>query len=56
MPKKLKTFSLKLHKGDGIFLKALKSFWIKVLNVKKNIWEVYTQKNKNKDIKGGGSF
>ena len=52
MPKKLKIFSLKIHKGTGNLKKKPKSSWIKVLN-KKNYMEGLNSKNKN--IKGVGS-
>ena len=35
MPKTLKFFSLKIHKGAGIFKKQQKPFQMKVLNIKK---------------------
>ena len=44
MPKKLNIFSFKIHKEAGIQGKKPKTFEIKVLNIKKIIWKVETQK------------
>ena len=52
MPKKLKIFSLKIHKGAGIFKKP-KTFLNKGTKHTKNDMEGLNSKNKN--IKGGGS-
>ena len=52
MPKKLKIFSLKIHKGAGI-LKKTKTFLNKGIKYQKNYMEGLNSKNKN--IKGGGS-
>ena len=38
MPKKLKIIRLKMHEGAGIFKKLPKLFYIKMLNIKKNIY------------------
>ena len=40
MPKKIEIFSLKIHKSAGIFFKNPKPFQIKVINIKKMIWDV----------------
>ena len=52
MTKKLKNFSLKIHKGAGIKRK-LKIFLNKGIKHKKNYMEGLNSKNKN--IKDGGS-
>ena len=52
MPKKLKIFSLKIHKGTGIFKKNFKTFLNKGTKHKKNDIEGLNSKNKNKNIKG----
>ena len=40
MPKKLKIFSLKIHKAAGIFKKPQKLYETKVPNIKKIIWKL----------------
>ena len=52
MSQKLKIFSLKIHKGAGIFKKP-KKFLNKGTKHKKNYMEGLNSKNKN--IKDGGS-
>ena len=52
MPKKLKIFSSKIHKGAGVF-KNPKTFLNIATKHKKNYIEGLNSKNQN--IKGGGS-
>ena len=52
--KKLKIFSLQIHKGSGIEKKP-KNFLNKGTKSQKNYMEGLNSKNKNKNIKGGGS-
>ena len=48
MPNKLKMFSLKIHKGAGIFKTPPKTFLNKgILNIKKNYMKGLNSKNKN---------
>ena len=54
MPKKLQIFILKTHKGAGIF-KTPKTFLNKGTKHKNNYMEGLNSKNKNKNIKSGGS-
>ena len=51
MPKKLQIFSLKIHKGSGIYKKP-KNFLNKGTKHKRNYMKGL--KSKNKIIKGGG--
>ena len=52
-PKKLKIFSLTIHKGAEIIFKKTKIFLNKGTKHKKNYMEGLNSENKN--IKGGGS-
>ena len=54
MPKKLKIFSLKIHKGAWI-KKKNETFLNKGTKHKKNYMEGLNFKNKNKNIRTGGS-
>ena len=55
MPKKLKIYSLKIHKGAGI-KKKTKTFLNKGTNHKQKLYgRSKLKNNKNKNIKGGGS-
>ena len=51
MAKKLNTFSLKIHKGAGIF-KRPKTFLSRGTKDKKNYMEVLNSKNKNIKVSG----
>ena len=53
MPKKVKIFSLKIHKRVGFYRKKTKTFLNKGTKHKKNYMEGLNSKNKY--IKGGGS-